>query len=307
MTFKVYSKQFLILSTILITGVIGINIYFNEFGLYGNVKGKPYKIHAYEKVSKYLYTYNYIPSNFDSVIIGPSYSNNNMNPSKIINYKSYNLSMSGANIDEIQVSINNLIKYHKELKLVIFSINPYIVDSIGFKEFELSDKLMLSTLGSIVNIKYYTKKYINNNKCNTYKYSENGYRNTECRDNNSTYEINKKLNELNKRVYDLKINNLAILKLKKLLIELSSKKFNLLVYYHPYPLRVYNNKYFQSKYKYFYTETNNLLLNNNISYIDFNDERYNYITSDDDTFSDSGHLSENGASKIFRVLNNKLK
>ena len=54
--FKVFGA-----SLLLILGVVSINVYINEFGLFGNVKGKEYRVHTYEKTTKYLFSYNYIP------------------------------------------------------------------------------------------------------------------------------------------------------------------------------------------------------------------------------------------------------
>ena len=159
MTFKAYSKQFLIISAMVIISTIGVNIYLNEFGLIGNQKNKDIRIYADEKTSKYLLSFNYIPNNFNGILVGPSLSDQMMDTKKLSdNYEIYNLSMDGGNISELKYAIDNVLKYGN-IKLFIISLDPYITKNSGTKSSQINPKEYYSTFGSIFTAKYYLKKY----------------------------------------------------------------------------------------------------------------------------------------------------
>jgi len=73
-----------------------VNVYMNGYGLFGDVKEKFITLWHNERTSKYLFSFNYIPSNFEGMLIGSSVSDN-LNTKKISKFKVYNASINGGN------------------------------------------------------------------------------------------------------------------------------------------------------------------------------------------------------------------
>lgn len=151
MTSKLYTKISLGILFSFILLIVGVNYLWNPYGLFGNVKGKEIKIIDYEKSSKYLMSFNYIPQNFEGLLVGPSLSAN-LNTKNIKDYKIYNISMNGANISELKMAVDNVIKYGN-LKFIIFCLDPYITKDYGMKSSQINVKEYWGTLGSINTLK----------------------------------------------------------------------------------------------------------------------------------------------------------
>src|SRR5271168_458303 len=87
----------LIVAAVSVAGVV-LNYRINVFGVFGDVSGKTYRSYLNEdREAKYLFSFNYIPTNFDGIMIGSSISGN-WDTRKIQLAKTYNLSIDGANI-----------------------------------------------------------------------------------------------------------------------------------------------------------------------------------------------------------------
>jgi len=307
LTFKLYIKKFLIVSMVSILTVVLFNLYQNEFGLFGDSNGKNIRIYANQKTSKYLFSFNYIPDNFDGILVGASYSNQMIDTQKLSNhYDIYNLSMDGANISELKVAIDNTIKYG-DIKLFIICLSPYITKNNGIKSSQINPKEYYSSLGSISNFKYYYKKYIDLEQGDKSEYYDSywGYINNEqaLKNTDSTMEIDDYISDLKKTTgFKIHVDNIAYNELSQTLSNIRNKGIQVIAYYHPFPKRLFNVKAYRESYAGYKDKIDKLLDFKDDVVIDFNQTKYNYIRGYDDSYSDAGHLSKLGANKIINVL-----
>ena len=114
---------FIITTVLLLASIIASNYYLDFYGIYGDSKGRELRIYNTDyRLSKYLFSLNYIPSNFDGLLIGSS-ATESYDLKKIDNFRVYNASFSAANITEQKIIADNVFSV-APMKIVIFSMNP---------------------------------------------------------------------------------------------------------------------------------------------------------------------------------------
>ena len=92
MTSSIGFKKWLVLFSVILISVtaslITANYFIDYYGLFRDVEEK--KLIPYDnfRLAKYLYSYNYIPVNYDGILIGTSVSMN-LDSSKIVNSNVY--------------------------------------------------------------------------------------------------------------------------------------------------------------------------------------------------------------------------
>jgi hypothetical protein len=261
-----------------------------------------YRIYADERTEKHLLSYNYIPNNFTGILVGPSLSDIEMDTKNILNNKVYNLSLNGGNISELKYLIDNVLKFGK-IKTFIICLDPYITKNSGLKTSNINPKSYYSSLGSLMTIKYYLKRYINTKNKNADIYNDSywGYRHIHTKAVNSTLAINEALLNIQKREwFKFKIDEVAYNELKEILSSVRKKNIQVIAYYYPRPKRLFNNKYYQEAYSSYREEINKLLDYSDDIIIDFAQNKYDYIRDDDDAYSDDEHLSKIGGDKSIK-------
>ncbi|SVC25000.1 uncharacterized protein METZ01_LOCUS277854, partial [marine metagenome] len=105
------------------------------------------------RLAKYLYSYNYIPVNYDGILIGTSASMN-LDSSKIVNRNVYNLSIDGGNISESKL-IADIAFSKGQFSLVVFTNHPYMIRDFGPKTPYLNPREYYGALGNIQLLKEY--------------------------------------------------------------------------------------------------------------------------------------------------------
>lgn len=139
-----------VVSLILILGasVCLVNYRINIYGCYGDVRGKSYRIWSGhdERNVKYLLSMNYVPSNFDGLLLGSSVTDN-WSTRTIQAARVYNCSISGGNISEAKLIADNVLR-RKKLRVVLFLIFPYFTESGGLKGGAMGPHLYWEALGS---------------------------------------------------------------------------------------------------------------------------------------------------------------
>jgi len=291
---------------------VSYNIYKNEFGLFGNQKNKNIRIYTDEKTSKYLLSFNYIPNNFNGILVGPSLSDHMMDTKKLSTYDIYNMSMDGGNISELKFAIDNVLKYGN-IKLFIICLDPYITKNSGRKSSSINPKEYYATLGSMFNIKYYFRKFIDLRDGNKSVFYDSywGYKNTEYikKDINSTKQIDKVLSSLESSNFDfnkLNIDKVAYKELSEILTTVRNKNIKIVAYYYPTPKRIFEYPLYNKYYLTYRIEIDQLLDYNKDIVIDFCKSKYDYIRGNDDSYYDGAHLSRKGANKLLKVLDKNI-
>lgn len=135
--------------------IIVLNYSMDFYGLFRDVQGKKIKVYANERTSKYLFSYRYIPTNFDGILIGSSLSRT-WDVSRIKGVRVYNASIAGGNISEEKLIADNVLA-RRHVKLVIFCIHPYLTATHGRRSDYMYPREYWGALGSIDLVRVYIK------------------------------------------------------------------------------------------------------------------------------------------------------
>ena len=115
---------FIITTVLLLSSIVASNYYLDFYGIYGDSKGRELRIYTNDRLSKYLLSLNYIPSNFDGLLIGSS-ATQSYDLTKADNFRVYNVSFAAANATEQKIIADNVFSV-APMKIVIFSMDPYL-------------------------------------------------------------------------------------------------------------------------------------------------------------------------------------
>lgn len=143
-------KRFLVVTLGVTLGgclLIGlINWRINFYGVFGDVRGERRVIVGNEHQTRYLHSFNYIPSNFDALLVGSSIASN-FDPSLVRGVRMYNAAISGGNITQERLIAEQALQ-RGHFKLLVICINPYMVLSHGRKTGGMESRDRWSAFGS---------------------------------------------------------------------------------------------------------------------------------------------------------------
>jgi hypothetical protein len=126
--------------------VAAVNWHLNVYGVFGDAHGSRHTVIANERQTKYLYSFNYIPANFDALLVGSSVASN-IDTSKIGGLRMYNAALSGGNISEERLIAENALR-RGHFRLLLICLNPYLLGTHGRKAGGMSPDDLLGALGS---------------------------------------------------------------------------------------------------------------------------------------------------------------
>lgn len=147
MGFERFNK--LVLAALLATLALcaAINYAVNPYGLFGDVAGRAYAVRGTERTEKYLFSFNYIPANFDGLLIGSSISDN-WDTSALSLGRVYNASLKGGNISEEAIIAGNVLR-RRPPRTILFVIYPFITASTGRQSGHMIPQEYWAALGSV--------------------------------------------------------------------------------------------------------------------------------------------------------------
>jgi len=277
----------------------------NEYGLFGNARGKSIKIWHDERTSKYLLSYNYIPSNFEGILIGPSVSVN-LNTKKIKDFKIYNASLNGGNISELKYIADNIIQ-KGNLKFLIICLYPYMTKDHGRKTSSIDPREYWGSLGSKQVVELYIDKLFIKLGFRHDRYNDYGHNNYNVIAENLILKPAKELqNAIDKAnpqetANKVMIDAIAYNELVQLVNTARKKGIKIIGFYYPYYMEKYNEATFTS-----YKDRIDKIFTNQDFIWNMNSEEYINFRSDLSNYYDKGHLSWKGADILIKVINNKL-
>jgi len=304
---RMTSKRFLLTTatfvSIFVLVIVSVNVYFDLYGVFRDAKGRALAVHYNERISKYLLSYQYIPDNYQGVVIGTSLSANvDVTPDT---HELYNASVMGANIGELRPILQKCVD--GGIKKVIFCLSPYMLKDADAKEVELSKKLYYSALGSknlletyiVAGIRHfdllpgkYPKDQIDANGVNRF---EKMY---------LSGSVDKKIEDVLSRERSERfiLNDKAIEVLKDIVALMHDNGIEYGFYFHPVPKKFYEGKL--DHYQEFENTIREIISADKI--VDFNSEDYAWFTENDANYVDHGHLSSDGSKKLGRMLNERF-
>jgi hypothetical protein len=140
-----------VVSTLVLAAAVGavltaINWRINAYGVFGDPPGESRTVISNERQTKYLFSFNYIPGNFDALLVGSSIASN-IDTSKIHGMRMYNAALSGGNITEESLIAENALR-RGHLRFLVAFLNPYLVQTNGRKAGGMSPRDFWGALGS---------------------------------------------------------------------------------------------------------------------------------------------------------------
>lgn len=293
MTFKKFFYISLIYSISIILTFVSFNIYMDEYGLFGEVKGQMKKIWYNERTSKYLLSYKYIPENFEGILIGSSVSDN-LDTKKILGFKVYNASINGGNISELKPIVQNVVE-KGNLRFIIICLYPYLTKNHGLKTSYINPQEYWGALGSKEILKMYIAKSLIRLGLVHDKFNDYGY-------HNFNLDTERKAVAAKIKNKDVEyIDNVAYAELSQLIDSAKKKRIKILGFYYPYYIENFNEKCFKT-----YKDKIDRLFEDNDFIWDMNTDEYLNFRSNLSNYYDKGHFSLAGAHFIIKDINNKL-
>lgn len=276
----------------------------DDFGLFREVRNRRIRVYTSEKISKYLLTFRYIPTNFDGLIVGPSLSDE-LDPAKIEGFRIYNLSLAGGNISQIRLCCENVLR-RGNIKLLIVCLDPYLTRETGLNDRRLTPGFRWSTLGSTFTFQLYGDKIQRawSPQKDTFADSYNGKCNLARKNMLNHVDARREIDLfaalLEKNNSEVPLCDKAFQELDELLRMARSRNVRVVAFYYPLPYKVFlanktNQLIFQEKI--------GALFNRHEIACDFNSDDYLSFRQDYANYSDHGHLSVKGAEYICSELN----
>lgn len=290
-----------LLSCLLAVGaVVGINYTIDTYGLFTGKKDR--FVYANERTSKYLFSYRYIPENFEGFIIGPSLSAN-LDPKQLKGYKVYNASIMGANISELDYLVDKIIE-KGHMKFAIVCLDPYLTKDFGKKSANIDPKEYWGALGSTNLCKTYFLQLVRKYNLMPGKYAANIY--NEYGWNN--FELEMHGLDPQKAIEDKVKNRLsestdidpqAYLQLEQTLNKLRQHHIKVIGYFSPVPYQLHAIGI--EGYTKFENQIQALFKEGDVV-VNLNEEKYKPFTNDYHTYIDHGHLSAQGQTFVLGEL-----
>ncbi len=311
-TKKISAERFLFLtlmiSVLAAAVIIGLNMYIDLYGLFLPVKGRTIDVKNNERTSKYLLSYRYIPQNFNTILAGTSLSDNlDVTPfTGKGDFTIYNASIMGANISEIKPVVINAVE--GGVKNVILCITPYLVKTSGGKEVEFGPKVYRGALGSVDLYQTYAVGLIRYYNLMPHKFPRNQINSNGVNDYADFFRLDDVKGKIHQEVVahggkNLRLDTTAVSQLKEMIQFLKDRKINLICYFHPVPLEIYDSN--QVSLDHFQKMVRDIVADDT-KVIDFNAPSNHSFTSDYSNYIDHGHLSKKGQATIMQQVYAKL-
>lgn len=111
------AETFVVIMLLFMVMSVSVNR-FNDYGLFEDVTGKSFEVMGNERTDKLLFSFNYIPNNFEGILIGPSLSDN-LNTKDIKDYKIYNASINGGNVTELRKIVDTIAMFNNNIRFIM--------------------------------------------------------------------------------------------------------------------------------------------------------------------------------------------
>jgi hypothetical protein len=294
----VTSKQWIIYLLLLVVAAAGtglaLNYRINAFGLFGDVRGKTYRSYITEREAKYLFSFNYIPANFDGILLGNSVTRN-WDTRKIEGARTYNLSIDGAYITEEKILAENVFA-HKGMHLVLFCVWPSMVINHGRKTAYMQPADYWSALGSSQLFREYVYRILGHS--GSRKNDEFGV------DDYSDLERNADPAKVEYRLSHPKaiiLDETAFAEYRALLDEARINGARIVAFVPPHYAPVWNAPDYEA-----FLARMKSLFRPEEKVVDFNDRQYEQFRNSPDNFYDGVHVSGKAADFLASELSSRL-
>ncbi|MDD2620660.1 MAG: hypothetical protein PHC92_08350 [Syntrophomonadaceae bacterium] len=304
MTSKLFFCLGICISAALLLAFVLFNYVRNDYGLFGNCN-EPLKIYGkQERLPKYLFSYRYIPENFEGIIVGPSLSDN-LDPSLIEEYKIYNASIYGGNATELRLIVENALEHNGRLKFLILCLDPYFTKDCGKKTSHIDPREYRGSLGSVDTIRLYINQVMVKTGFTPDYYNEYGcFDFTLGKANSDARSYIKDAAQKPSSRQKIEINPGAFDDIGQIVTLAHQKELQVFAFYFPRPHELYLLR--QEHYLDYQNKMNSLFSPGDLVW-DFNSEEYRNFSDNYRNYSDEAHLSKQGATVLLREIKKKLE
>jgi hypothetical protein len=293
------TKLVMLLCGTIVTIVLG-NYTVNYYGVFNEINNSEHVFYENERFAKNLYSYRYLPTAFDSLLIGSSFSVN-YDVSRLSNARFYNASIVSANIFDQKILFDNYLKVARP-RYMIVAIYYAMTETAGQSRPFLTVKDKRSALGSLQLFREYacfvSDKVLGVTKSDYDQYGR--FTRSYPAEFIDKFRSNPRASV---PVHKLEINELAFEEYRALL-EIARKHGVKIRGFAPPTYRLTYEANVE-EYKSYLKKFSDLFLPDE-HIINFNDPEFEAFTSDLSNFQDHVHLTNKGAEVISEKLNRLL-
>lgn len=303
--FNRYFKRVLSTCFLAAIGLVLVNTWLDVFGVFGIAKNT--RVYGEERVSKYLMTFQYVPENFDGIILGPSLSANiNPEPIKEIHY--FNASLMGARIQTMIPLLENVLASEHQMKRAWVCIHPYMTQS-NEKEARqiMTPSAYWTAFGSIHLLRVYGFALIRWMNLAPHKYPSEQYLENGTNKFEPLFrvpDVAAKIEEEKALLHseDFEITPISEASLEELWRLLEANQIQTIVYFHPVPLPIYEAH--KGSFSHYWEQVKSTYSGKSplITFKNFNRADFSFFTGDLSNYIDHGHLSEKGQQLLLKEL-----
>jgi hypothetical protein len=281
--------------------VIPINLSIDLYGLFRAPNGRKLVVSGEERIAKYLYTYRYIPTNFDGVLLGSSVTDN-FDTREISGYRLYNVSINGGNAADLRPLAENLFREHT-FKITVLAIHRYLTNDDIKKTDLMTPRQYWSALGSPQLVTAYISR-----AAASYGIVQSGYDDCgtmiglDADAETARRNIADAVGQLKKgtaAVGNYHVDRVALADLDRVIKLARKNSDRFIIFYPPIPADILALKSGELSR---YTETINLLTEPGDVVVDFNSPQFAWIRENPSNFIDAVHLSKKGAALVLSEL-----
>lgn len=296
----------LLLAALACAGVAAINWHINFYGVFGDVRGENRTVVASERQTKYLYSFNYIPANFDALLVGSSIASN-FDTALVHGVRMYNAAISGGNITEEKlIAENALVRGH--FRLVVLCVNPYLIQTHGRKAGGMDPRDMWGAIGSTDLVSSYVGALAIRLGWIHGRFTPEGMQDIEAWQRQAKHwdgEGNGKVapKQVAPANHALMLDTTALDELSKLAQLARAQGATVVWLFAPVYLPIYRER--RSGYAKFENAIHSLSEPDDLT-VDMNDGSFDALTSQATAFLDGVHLSNKGALDVVHALNQAI-
>jgi hypothetical protein len=296
------SRRWLLITLLSIAALVGVNLLLSyELDVYGimrDPRGRKLATSSFylpmtdDRVFKYMLNQRYVPSNFDGVLIGSS-SSGNWDTDLIHGFHIYNESLVGGSASEEKILVDQLPPT-AHFRIAICALSPFIVSKHDLKH-GLGQLTRREAFGSLNSFGEETAKVLADLRHQQNTFFPNGSRvfpneGTIKRDDHE---------ELGTHYFDIDMQAMA--DYRSLIRTLQAHGAEIIYVAPPIYLPIHGDlTQFDRSLERIQTQLPPGPL------INFTDPEYTAFNTDSSNFSDGLHVNSQGATKISKILNEKL-
>ena len=293
---------FLTLVCVVVVATVATNYYIDFYGLFHPERHAPARIYSNERTGKYLLTMQYVPRNFQGILVGSSVSGN-WPVTAVGDLPVYNASLSGGNASEELLLVENVLRVARP-KFAIICIHPYLTASHGRKSAHMVPADYLGSLGSLTLLREYVGALLTKYRGTPPQADANGVDNFEVgglRDPRIT--AMRDLAKVDRASRPLEVDVSGVRDFETILSDLRRDGVRLVGFIPPIPtpeLQAHEDDYRE------YFATTRALFHEDEPVFDFNTSEYRTYTEAPGTFFDGVHLSRSAAAYFSSLLKRRV-